>query len=72
MLVGLGGLTNNDDDGNGRTDRIEKTLFSNSKDHKTSTEKKVLLNQKHFFPKACIVLIHKNIIQEPINMLLIL
>ena len=28
---------------------------------------KMLLNQKHFFPKACILLIHKNILQEPIN-----
>ena len=36
------------------------------------TEKKMLLNQKHFFSKACILLIHKNILQEPINMLLIL
>ena len=35
-------------------------------------EKKMLLNQKHFFRKACILLIHKNILQEPINMLLIL
>ena len=35
-------------------------------------EKKMLLNQKNFFPKACILLIHKNILQEPINMLLIL
>ena len=33
------------------------------------TEKKMLLNQKHFFLKACILLIHKNILQEPINML---
>ena len=31
------------------------------------TEKKMLLNEKHFFPKACILLIHKNIPQEPIN-----
>ena len=36
------------------------------------TEKQMLLNQKHLFPKACILLIHKNILQEPINMLLIL
>ena len=36
------------------------------------TKKKILLNQKHFFPKACILLIHKNILQIPINMLLIL
>ena len=36
------------------------------------TEKKMLLNQKHFFPNACILLIHKNILLEPINMLLIL
>ena len=36
------------------------------------TENKMLLNQKHFFPKACILLIHKNILQEAINMLLIL
>ena len=36
------------------------------------TEKNMLLNQKHFFPKARILLIHKNILQEPINMLLIL
>ena len=36
------------------------------------TEEKILLNQKHFFPKAFIVWIHKNILQELINMLLIL
>ena len=34
--------------------------------------KKMLLNQKHLFPKACILLIHKNIRQEPIHLLLIL
>ena len=27
----------------------------------------MLLYQKHFFPKAYILLIHKNILQEPIN-----
>ena len=32
----------------------------------------MLLNQKHFFPKACILLIDKNILQKPVNMLLIL
>ena len=26
------------------------------------TEKKMQLNQKHFFSKACILLIHKNIL----------
>ena len=31
------------------------------------TEKKMLLNQKYFFPKACVLLIHKNILQEPKN-----
>ena len=36
------------------------------------TEKKMLLNQKHFFPKAYTLRIHKNILQEPINILLIL
>ena len=41
--------------------RVESTL-----------RKKMLLNQKYFFPKACTLLIHKNILQEPINMLLIL
>ena len=33
------------------------------------TEKKILLNQKHLFPKACVLSIHKNILQEPRNML---
>ena len=33
------------------------------------TEKKILLNEKHFFPKAFLLLIHKSILQEPINML---
>ena len=28
------------------------------------TEKKMLLNKKHFFPKACILIINKNILQN--------
>ena len=32
--------------------------------HKHYTEKKMLLNQNHFFPKACIPLIHKNILED--------
>ena len=53
-------------------------VFSNSKVENLKFKidylhwEKMLLNQKHFFLKACILLIHENILQEPINMLLIL
>ena len=49
--------------GGGVTERGPKFMY---------TEKKMLLNQKHFFQKACILWIHKNLLQEAINMLLIL
>ena len=40
--------------------RLPRASFARSREE--YTEKKMLLSQKHFFPKACILLIHKNML----------
>ena len=48
--------------------KIQKNYLKNGRNYNDLggkyTEKKMLLNQKHFFPKACLLLIHKNILQD--------